>query len=159
MSPPACQVQHPPQQHIQQDMNNMANMGYNHMNPHHSTMPNYTNVHSNQSCPPGSVEAVDQSGQGNLESPNSIGSGSNGSAENHLSHSRGPASVESYHHQQQQYHHQQAAVYDARHSMPQSPMMINCGTPQPQVQHANKPSAQHQQSKFNLTLMTSSNFL
>jgi hypothetical protein len=112
----------------------MHNMGYS--TPH---LNNYSHVHSNQSCPPGSVE--------NLESPHSIQSCS--SVDTNHPHG-GPGSVESYHHNHQSHQlHSQQQVYDScKYAPVHSPMLMNPPTPQPsQCGIHQKPATPHQ-SKF-----------
>lgn len=142
-SQPSCQVIQ--QQHQQQEMHNM---GYPSMTPHHSSMSGYGHVHSNQSCPPGSVETMDPSSQVNLESPHSIQSVSSVDT----NHPHGPASVENYH-QQQQMHQQQTQqqMYEScKYGTAHSPMVMNPPTPQPAVHHG-KP-ATPQQSELSILI-------
>lgn len=101
----------------------MHNMGYSSgMTPQHQHP--YNNVHSNQSCPPGSVEAMDTSSHMNMESPHS----SIGSVETHYPH--GPSSVEGGYQKGRQ-----QSMYEScnggKYSMQHSPMvMVNPPTPQ-----------------------------
>lgn len=102
----------------------MHNMGYSSgMTPQHQHS-SYNSVHSNQSCPPGSVEAMDPQSQMNMESPHS----SIGSVETHYPHG-GPASVDSSYQNRQ-------SMYDScagsnKYNMQHSPMvMVNPPTPQ-----------------------------
>lgn len=103
----------------------MHNMGYSSgMTPQHQHP--YNNVHSNQSCPPGSVEAMDTGSHMNMESPHS----SIGSVETHYPH--GPSSVEGGYQQQKS---RQQSMYEScnggKYSMQHSPMvMVNPPTPQ-----------------------------
>lgn len=118
----------------QQQQQEMHNMGYSSLTPqsHHS---GYNHVHSNQSCPPGSVE--------NLESPHSIQSCS--SVDTNHPHG-GPGSVESYH---QMHQHQQ--IYDScKYGPVHSPMPMTINPPTPHtpmnMHHSGNPSPQHSES-------------
>lgn len=148
----SCQVVQQQQQQQQQtsQQQEMHNMGYSSLTPQSmASTVNLGHVHSNQSCPPGSVEAMDPSSQAPLESPRSAAS--SGSVE-HISHSA-QSSVESYHHHHQHHHQQmhQQSVYDScsggRLSVAHSPLVMNPPTPQPIHGNLSKPPTPQQSSK------------
>ncbi|CAL8139260.1 unnamed protein product [Orchesella dallaii] len=137
----SCQVLQQ-QQQMQQEMHNM---GYSGMTPQHP----YNHVHSNQSCPPGSVEAMETSSQVNLESPHS----SIGSVETHYPH--GPASVEGY----QNSHRQSQSMYESCSGgkygtgpgvQAHSPMvMSSCNPATPQSNMNHQPPTPQQMNHYN----------
>lgn len=122
----------------QQQQQEMHNMGYSSgMTPQHQH--SYSNVHSNQSCPPGSVEAMDTTSQVNLESPHS----SIGSVDAHYPH--GPGSVDGGGYPQQSRQQMYDSCSGGKYAMQHSPMvMVNPPTPQ-QANGMSKPVTPQQQ--------------